>query len=71
MTESWVLPPAAKAEYMKQSPEIAGPECSRCHEKMEWQSVQLVATQPMNIFHCTACDRIAAAIASTSESISL
>jgi hypothetical protein len=71
MTESWVLPPAAKAEYMKQSPEIAGPECPHCHKQMEWQSVQLVGAQPMNIFHCAACDRIAAAISATSESISL
>ena len=71
MTESWVLPPAAKAEYMKQSPEIAGPECSRSQKPMEWVSTQLVGTQPMDVFHCAVCDRIAAAIASTSESISL
>jgi len=56
---------------MKKSPEITGPECSHCHKQMEWQSVQLVAMQPMNIFHCAVCDRIAAAIAATSESISL
>jgi hypothetical protein len=56
---------------MKQSPEIAGPECSRCQKPMEWVSTQLAGTQPMDVFHCAVCDRIAAAIASTSESISL
>jgi hypothetical protein len=59
------------AEYMKKSPEIAGPECSRCQKPMEWLSVQFVGAQPVNVFHCETCEKFAAAAASTAESLNL
>ena len=36
---------------------------------MLWQGVQLVATQPMNIFHCHSCDKLAAVAAATIEAM--
>jgi hypothetical protein len=56
---------------MKKSSEIPGPLCSKCEQPMEWLSVQLVGTQPMNVFHCEACERFAAAAASTAGSLNL
>jgi hypothetical protein len=59
------------AEYMKKLPEIAGPECSSCRKPMEWLSVELVGTKPMNVFHCEACEKFAAAAASAADSLNL
>ena len=43
---------------MNQSPITIRPECSKCKQPTVWKSVQLVQTQPMNVFQCNVCEKL-------------
>lgn len=50
---------------MSKASNIVGPECGKCQTLMEWHSVVLVNDIPVNVFHCSACDKFAAAAVKT------
>jgi protein-arginine kinase activator protein McsA len=48
---------------MTQIQDIPGPICGRCQQHMVWINEQIVDGKPIEIFHCEACDKLAAALA--------
>jgi hypothetical protein len=45
---------------MQKSSKNVGPECSKCERPMAWQSLVTVGKDQVNVFHCVACDKLAA-----------
>jgi hypothetical protein len=44
---------------------IPGPICGKCQERMTWVAEHIVDSKPMQVFHCEACDKYAAALPGT------
>lgn len=42
------------------SHETQSPACLKCNHLMVWSSEQTVNKQPVQVFHCAACDQYAA-----------
>lgn len=54
---------------MSKASNIVGPECSKCQTPMEWHSVELVGNILVNVFHCSDCDKFAAAAVTTNPTL--
>lgn len=47
-------------ELARQSDEILGPPCSKCGMPTTRVAVELVGTEPVNVFQCDGCNKLAA-----------
>jgi hypothetical protein len=46
---------------------MIGPICGKCQDRMTWVAEHIVSSKPMQVFHCQACDKYAAALPSTNS----